>query len=72
MDLVDAAVSILCLAVSGLVKWVWNVQSKLTDLQVSVARDFHTKAEIREVMADLLRPLKEGLDDIKSELRKDR
>jgi hypothetical protein len=71
-ELADIAVTILVAAVGGLLGWVYKIQNTLHAHQLSVARDYHSKAEIREVMTDLLRPVHERLSEISTQLRDSR
>ena len=66
---VEVLVTVLTFAVGGLVRWIWSLQSSLNDHKIAVARDYHSKAEIREVLSDLLEPLTKRLDQIQADLR---
>lgn len=59
LTIVEIIITLLTFSVGGLVKWVWSIQGKVHSTQVDLAKNYHSKDELRQTMADVVRPLQD-------------
>lgn len=70
-------VAVLSIAVPGLIVWIWGLWNKQTKdkedllaqingLALKLADGYHNKQELREVMAELLAPMRDDIRDLKA------
>lgn len=69
--------SLVGVIVSGLVAWVGYVHNKLTqtvshshNMELDLARNYHTKEELRATMASAIQPLREDIHSLKEVVEK--
>ncbi len=53
----DFLEAILLASILGLIKWVWGLQKSLDSTKLDLAKNYHGKAELRQVVDDAVRPL---------------
>lgn len=52
---------LMATAIVGLVGWVWFLHSKLVEVQIDLAKNYHSKEELRQVVTDALFPIQQEL-----------
>ncbi len=58
---VDLIEGLIMGAVSGLAFWLWFVHQKIVEIQIDLAKNYHSKEELRLTMQEALFPVKEEL-----------
>lgn len=73
----DVLMALLGFCIPGLIVWIWSLWSKQTKdkeelmaqingLALKLADGYHNKQELREVMAELLAPLRDDVRELKA------
>lgn len=52
---------LMATAIVGLVGWVWFLHGKLVEVQIDLAKNYHSKEELRQVVTDALFPIQQEL-----------
>jgi len=60
---------LLLMATAGLTGWLWKMQTEISDIKLDLAKNYHAKAEIKEMLTEALGPINETMKEVKDELR---
>jgi hypothetical protein len=59
---IDLIEGLLLGAISGLVGWVWFLHNKVTEVQIDLAKNYHSKEELRNTVQEALFPIQRELE----------
>lgn len=52
---------LMATAIVGLVGWVWFLHNQLVKVQIDLAKNYHSKDELRQVVTDAMFPVQQEL-----------
>lgn len=60
---------LLLMTIAGLTGWLWKMQGEISDIKLDLAKNYHGKGEIKEMLTEALAPINETLREVRHELR---
>ena len=65
----DVLLKVASIAVPGLVVWIWALWMKVGNLELKLAERYHNKDELRQMIVELLQPIRDDLRQLKERVR---
>lgn len=66
---VDVAVPVLSIAVPGVILWIVKLQDKIGSIELDLAKRYHDKAELSEIIKEAVQPLKDAFSELRNEIK---